>query len=409
MDKRKILLLFLVLILFIAMGCRKGETPKDEMGQSGVTKEEVTEKEEVDFVLEKVNEMTIDEKIGQLLIVGIDGYSIDEKAIEMIQKYHIGGFILFNRNIQDANQTISLINSLKETNESNDIPLFISLDEEGGRVTRLPHEFIKTPSSKKIGKKDDEIFTYEIGKTIGRNVKSLGFNLDFAPVLDIFSNPNNTVIGDRAFGTNPKIVWKHGIQLMNGIKSENIIPVIKHFPGHGDTTVDSHEDLPFIDKNLGQIENFELIPFKKAIEKGAEVIMVSHIMLPNIDEANPATLSEKIINNILREELGFDGVIITDDMTMGAIVKNYDIGDASVKSLKAGSDIILVCHDYENYIKVINAIKDAVDNGEISLDCINQKVYRILKLKEKYNIEDRRIDSIDVEELNKETRSVLDE
>jgi beta-N-acetylhexosaminidase len=132
-------------------------------------------------------------------------------------------------------------------------------------------------------------------------------------------------------------------------------------------------------------------------------------MLPNIDEANPATLSEKIINNILREELGFDGVIITDDMTMGAIVKNYDIGDASVKSLKAGSDIILVCHDYENYIKVINAIKDAVDNGEISLDCINQKVYRILKLKEKYNIEDRRIDSIDVEELNKETRSVLDE
>ena len=409
MDKRKILLLFLVLILFIAMGCRKGETPKDEMGQSGVTKEEVTEKEEVDFVLEKVNEMTIDEKIGQLLIVGIDGYNIDEKTIKMIQKYHIGGFILFNRNIQDANQTISLINSLKETNESNDIPLFISLDEEGGRVTRLPHEFIKTPSSKKIGKKDDEIFTYEIGKTIGRNVKSLGFNLDFAPVLDIFSNPNNTVIGDRAFGTNPKIVWKHGIQLMNGIKSENIIPVIKHFPGHGDTTVDSHEDLPFIDKNLGQIENFELIPFKKAIEKGAEVIMVSHIMLPNIDEANPATLSEKIINNILREELGFDGVIITDDMTMGAIVKNYDIGDASVKSLKAGSDIILVCHDYENYIKVINAIKDAVDNGEISLDCINQKVYRILKLKEKYNIEDRRIDSIDVEELNKETRSVLDE
>ena len=409
MDKRKILLLFLVLILFIAMGCRKGETPKDEMGQSGVTKEEVTEKEEVDFVLEKVNEMTIDEKIGQLLIVGVDGYNIDEKTIKMIQKYHIGGFILFNRNIQDANQTISLINSLKETNESNDIPLFISLDEEGGRVTRLPHEFIKTPSSKKIGKKDDEIFTYEIGKTIGRNVKSLGFNLDFAPVLDIFSNPNNTVIGDRAFGTNPKIVWKHGIQLMNGIKSENIIPVIKHFPGHGDTTVDSHEDLPFIDKNLGQIENFELIPFKKAIEKGAEVIMVSHIMLPNIDEANPATLSEKIINNILREELGFDGVIITDDMTMGAIVKNYDIGDASVKSLKAGSDIILVCHDYENYIKVINAIKDAVDNGEISLDCINQKVYRILKLKEKYNIEDRRIDSIDVEELNKETRSVLDE
>ena len=267
MDKRKILLLFLVLILFIAMGCRKGETPKDKMGQSGVTKEEVTEKEEVDFVLEKVNEMTIDEKIGQLLIVGIDGYNIDEKTIKMIQKYHIGGFILFNRNIQDANQTISLINSLKETNESNDIPLFISLDEEGGRVTRLPHEFIKTPSSKKIGKKDDESITYEIGKTIGRNVKSLGFNLDFAPVLDIFSNPNNTVIGDRAFGTNPEIVWKHGIQLMNGIKSEDVIPVIKHFPGHGDTTVDSHEDLPFIDKNLGQIENFELIPFKKAIEK----------------------------------------------------------------------------------------------------------------------------------------------
>ena len=231
--------------------------------------------------------------------------------------------------------------------------------------------------------------------------------MNFAPVLDINSNPTNPVIGDRSFGSNVDIVNKLGIKTMQGMMDSNIIPVVKHFPWHGDTSVDSHVGLPVVNKDSTQLNTFELIPFKEAIKSNVDAIMVSHILLNKLDVNFPASMSKVIITDILRQDLKFQGVVITDDMTMGAIIKNYDIGDASVKSINAGSDLVLVCHGFDNELKVINSLKTAVQNKLISEERLNESVYRILKLKEKYNINDDTIGSPNTDEINNKIKDLL--
>ncbi|PRR76579.1 beta-N-acetylhexosaminidase [Clostridium thermopalmarium] len=363
--------------------------------------------EQVDPIKEKINAMTLDEKIGQMFIVGIDGYDLNDNSKSLIEKYKVGGFILFKDNIKNVNQLLSLINSLKVENSSNKIPLFLSVDEEGGKVTRMPDELKSLPTNKVIGKINDVDFSNKIGKTIAGEIKAFGFNMNFAPVLDINNNPKNPVIGSRSFGSNPDIVTKLGIETMKGIQSENVIPVVKHFPGHGDTSVDSHIGLPIVNNDLKRLEEFELIPFAKAIENEADAVMIAHILLPKVDEKNPSSMSKIIITDILRNSLKFNGVVITDDMTMGAITKNYNINDATIKSIKAGSDIVLICHGYDNEIGVINYVKNAVLKGEITEERIDESVYRILKLKEKYDLKDEIIKSVDVEKINNDIKSLL--
>ena len=234
--------------------------------------------------------------------------------------------------------------------------------------------------------------------------------MDFAPVLDIDSNPNNTVIGERAFGNNSEIVSRLGIKTMEGIKDGKIIPVVKHFPGHGDTDVDSHYGLPIVKKTLEELENLEFIPFKNAIDNGADVVMISSIILESIDNEYPATMSKKVTTDILRDSLGFDGVIATDDMTMGAIVDNYNLADAVIMSINAGSDLVLVCHGYDDIINSIVAVKDAVNSKIISEEKIDESVYRILKLKDKYNVNNKIIgNDIDIEGINSEIKSLFNQ
>ena len=360
-----------------------------------------------DLIQEKIDNMSLDEKIGQLVISGVESTSIDPTIQDFIQKKYIGGVILFSRNVSTAQQVLNLTNSIKDTNKSNKIPLFISVDEEGGLVSRLPKEFIKLPKNSYIGEIDNPKFSYDIGKSIGKELSSLGYNMDFAPVMDINSNPKNPVIGARSFGNNEKIVSELGIETMKGLQSENIIPVIKHFPGHGDTSVDSHIGLPIVNNDLNRLKNFELAPFKSAINNGADVVMVSHILLSKLDNQYPASLSSKIITDLLRNQLNFMGVIITDDMTMGAISKNYGIGDAAVKSLLAGSDIILVCHEYDNVNKVLDSIKLAVKNNVISEQRINQSLYRILSLKEKYKLNNNPINNVNINDVNTDIKNIL--
>lgn len=360
-----------------------------------------------DLIQEKIDNMSLDEKIGQLVISGVESTSIDPTIQDFIQKKYIGGVILFSRNVSTAQQVLNLTNSIKDTNKSNKIPLFISVDEEGGLVSRLPKEFIKLPKNSYIGEIDNPKFSYDIGKSIGKELSSLGYNMDFAPVMDINSNPKNPVIGARSFGNNEKIVSELGIETMKGLQSENIIPVIKHFPGHGDTSVDSHIGLPIVNNDLNRLKNFELVPFKSAINNGADVVMVSHILLSKLDNQYPASLSSKIITDLLRNQLNFMGVIITDDMTMGAISKNYGIGDAAVKSLLAGSDIILVCHEYDNVNKVLDSIKLAVKNNVISEQRINQSLYRILSLKEKYKLNNNPINNLNINDVNTYIKNIL--
>lgn len=341
----------------------------------------------VETKLEKVlTDMSLDEKIGQLVIAGIDGTSINDASKELIEQYKISGIIFYANNAETTNQTIEFVNSLKATNQVNRLPLFMSIDQEGGRVARLPKEVAKVPTAAAIGKKNDPDYAFNIGSTLGKQLTQFGFNMNFAPVLDVNSNPNNPVIGDRSFSTGPEIVSIIGLQTMKGIKEQNIIPVVKHFPGHGDTSVDSHLELPKVDKTLKQLKELELIPFKIAIEAEADVIMVAHILLPQLDTINPASMSAPIITDLLRNELGFNGLVMTDDLTMKAITNHYGIEEAAVQSIKAGSDLLLVAHNPATTIAVIEALKVAVMGNEISVQRIDESVARIIELKEKYKL-----------------------
>lgn len=356
-------------------------------------------KEEVSTDIAVIKGMSLEEKIGQMIFAGIDGTSLSKESKLLISNDKVGGIILFKDNLKDVDQSISLLNELKGESEKNKFPLFLGVDQEGGRVSRLP-ELIQLPTNQEIGRLNDSSLSYNIGNLLGKELNAFGFNLDFAPVLDINSNPKNPVIGDRSFGNNARIVSTLGIQTMKGIQHQRVIPVVKHFPGHGDTAVDSHKELPIIQKSLEELQALELIPFNDAIKNGAEVVMVGHILLPEIDPTYPSSMSYELITNILREKLKFEGVVITDDMTMGAILDNYKIGEAAVESVKAGNDIVLIAHDYVNIKEAINSILLAVNEGQISEERINTSVERILLLKEKYKLSNERVDRVNIEELN---------
>ena len=316
-------------------------------------------------------------------------------------------FIFFSNNLTDPKQTVQLLNQIKSENDANPLPLLLSVDQEGGRVTRLPGDLVNFPTNQEIGTINSPDFSYKVGTLLGKELNEFGFNLDFAPVLDINSNPNNPVIGDRSFGEDPDIVSHLGISTMKGIQSQHIISTIKHFPGHGDTSVDSHLELPVVNKGLDELESLELIPFEQAIKKGADVVMVAHILLPALDSTYPASLSKKVVTDILRKQLDFNGVIMTDDMTMEAITDNYQTGPAAVQAVKAGSDIVLVAHRYDQIVKAIEAVKAAVLNGEISEERIDESVERIMKLKQEYNIEDVNVKQANVENLNQMINDLL--
>lgn len=354
-------------------------------------------------VTEQVNpligEMTLREKIGQMIFAGVKGTGLSEETKQLVSSDKVGGLIFFKNNLKDVKEAVALLNAIKKESEDEKFPLFLGVDQEGGRISRLPG-LSKLPTNKEIGKLNDSSYSYKIGAHLGEEMKAFGFNVDFAPVLDVNSNPKNPVIGDRSFGNNVDIVSELGVQTMKGIQSQNIISVVKHFPGHGDTDVDSHLELPIIEKSLEDLQKLELIPFKRAMEEGADVIMVAHILLPKLDPSFPSSISHEIITTLLRDQLQFDGVIMTDDMTMNAITHNYEIGEAAVRAVTAGNDIVLIAHDYNNVLKAINAIEASVKDGKISEERINESVHRILALKENYKLTNKEVTTVNIQQLN---------
>jgi beta-N-acetylhexosaminidase len=356
---------------------------------------------------EILSDMSLKEKIGQMILAGISETSLTSNTKDLVNNYHVGGIIFYANNLENPQQTVQLLNEMKSENAPNRLPLLLSVDQEGGKVSRLPGDLIDTPTNAKIGAINNTQFSYEIGTLLGKELNAFGFNLDFAPVLDVNSNPNNPIIGDRSFGNNADIVSELGIKTMEGIQSQNIISVIKHFPGHGDTSVDSHLDLPRVNKSLEELKALELIPFTRAINNGADVVMVAHILLPQLDATFPSSMSENIITGILRKQLDFNGVVMTDDMTMKAITNNYDIGKAAVESVKAGSDIVMVAHDYNKVVSTIDALQAAVEAGEISEERINESVSRIIQLKQKYNLNSEKVQDVNMEELNQYGENIL--
>ncbi|SET18300.1 beta-N-acetylhexosaminidase [Paenibacillus sp. NFR01] len=353
----------------------------------------------------RVAQMSLEEKIGQMLLVGIEGTSLDAKAKTMIASHAIGGIILYKDNIADLAGMVALTNDLKLSNWGNGVPLFISVDQEGGKVSRLPAEYASFPSNREVGNSGKTEDASQMGQLLAKAVRSAGFNMDFAPVLDINSNPKNPVIGDRSFGSSADLVTKLGLAEMNGIAEEGIVPVIKHFPGHGDTGVDSHLELPVVNKTPAQLAKLEWLPFQAAINAQADVVMVAHILYPKLDPDKPASLSKAVIGDLLRDKMGFDGVVITDDLTMGAIVKNYTLAAAAVDSVQAGSDILLVAHGYDNEASVRAALLKSVKSGAISEARIDESVRRILALKDKYKLNDHSVEVPNLSPLNKEIKA----
>lgn len=362
-----------------------------------------------DPVQRRMQTMTWEEKIGQMVIAGMEGFSMNENAKHLIEQQHIGGFILFKRNVESPKQLLQLLNALKEHNaRSHAVPLFLSADEEGGPVSRMPESFVDVPSSKAIGQQNDPDLAYAVGRLLAQEIQAFGFNTNFAPVLDVNSNPDNPVIGKRAFGSTPEKVRRLGVRTMEGIQSQNIISIVKHFPGHGDTSVDSHLGLPKLNHDRKRLNHVELPPFEAAVEQGADGVMAGHILLPALDPDHPASMSEPILTDLLRDEMDYQGVILTDDMTMGAITDHYGIGEAAVQSVRAGSDIVLVCHGHENVLTAIQALRTALNNGDISRERINESVERILRLKQQRNLTDHTIPEVNIEKINKKIRSVLE-
>ncbi|MBO7747435.1 beta-N-acetylhexosaminidase [Paenibacillus sp. MWE-103] len=372
-------------------GNNGAQTPPAENGNSGSNEPPPPAQPTAEELLaQRVAKMTLDEKVGEMLIAGLDGTTASAQAKRMIQEQHVGGFIFYKNNVTTPAGVAAYVNQLKAWNKANPAPLFISVDQEGGRVSRLPG-LLKIPPARTIGDTGDAAYAGQIGTALGKAGKLMGFNVDFAPVLDINSNPNNPVIGDRSFGTTPKRVTDMGLSVLESIRGQGVVPVVKHFPGHGDTSVDSHLELPVVNKTLAQLKAFEWVPFKAAVEDGADMVMVAHILFPKIDPSHPASLSKTIITDELRGELGFQGVVITDDMTMGAISEHFGLAQAAVTSVKAGSDIILLAHGYDDAKTVVGALKQAVQKGAITQQRIDESVTRILALKQRYKLSDAAI------------------
>ena len=354
----------------------------------GVSKEN-SKSDTVDEKVEKiVNNMTLEEKVGQIFMVAPEAVDKDggsttvftENIEKEIEKYNLGGYILFASNIENSTQTQELINGLKKSSK---IPPFVGVDEEGGRVARIGKNSAmgveKIEPMAQVGKSQNYERANEIGTTIGKYIKNLGFNLDFAPDTDVLTDSNNTEIGDRSFGNDPEVVGKMATEVVKGLQSENISTVLKHFPGHGGSIGNSHQGFSLSNRTAEELKKCEIVPFKTAIENGADCVMVAHMSLPNVTGDNiPATLSKKVVTDMLKTELNFKGVVFSDSMSMGAITENYGTGDACVKAVEAGIDMVLMP---ENLDEAYNAVLEAVKNGKISQERLDDAVSRIIKAK----------------------------
>lgn len=406
--KKIIPLVFMVLLLVGCIGNKQslkeklevieGREQKIEDAKIEDLKSEESTEEEWDVYVERPNlegqsvevlmkSMTIEEKVAQLFVVDFYSYNQYNEVTQMtsglnsrLKEYPVGGVIFFGKNIVNKDQVSGLIEDLQK---SSDYPLFVSIDEEGGLVSRLQNNagmgMTITPSASIIGSTEDAENAYQVGKVLGLELNALGFNMNFAPVADVNTNPDNKVIGDRAFSSDPLIVGEMVVQEAKGLEEQGVAAVAKHFPGHGDTSTDTHTGAVFVEHDRERLVKIELVPFQKVIDNNISGIMVAHIALPNVTGTEePASLSQEVITQVLREDMQYDGIVITDALNMGAISDLYESDEACVKALQAGVDILLMPADFElGYQGVLKALSE----GNLTMERIDQSVARILSLK----------------------------
>ncbi|KAL2003615.1 hypothetical protein VTN02DRAFT_3161 [Thermoascus thermophilus] len=326
-------------------------------------------------------------KVGQLFAVGFHGLTPSPEIKTLIRDYGLGAIILFKRNVQDAVQLQSLTAALQQEakDAGHEHPLLIGIDQENGLVTRIPPPVAaQMPGPMALGATGSTDFAYEVGKATGKTLDFFGINMNYAPVCDVNSEPLNPVIGVRSPGDDPELVGRVASATAKGLREGHVVPTVKHFPGHGDTAVDSHFGLPVITKSRDELERCELVPFRRAVAEGIEAVMTAHISLPGIDDSKlPATLSPNALN-ILRRDMKYDGLIITDCLEMDGIRATYGTVQGSVLALKAGSDSIMICHTYEVQVASIDAVCQAVETGDISPSRLDEALRRVTQLKSRF-------------------------
>ncbi|MDO4963114.1 MAG: glycoside hydrolase family 3 protein, partial [bacterium] len=378
----KLLIVFILLILLITAviifkknnNKVKLENNVEKKGDRVFVEEESLDKK----INNKLKTMSIEEKISQMLIINYENDEIDSNMINFLNTNSLGGIILMKNNITTFDKTKKLVSDFKSNSS---IPLIISIEQEGGSVQRLQYLTDVSPTyipfMYDLGLTSDDALAYEVGKVIGNELKTIGVNVVYAPVVDIYSNPFNTVIGKRSFSSNSNIVSHMANAVASGLEDIGVIPTYKHFPGHGDTDVDSHYNLPVINKTYDELNNLELTTFKSAIENDAKIIMVGHIALPKItNDLTPASLSKKIVTDILKHGLGYNGLVVTDALNMGGVTNKYSDCQIYTEAINAGVDLLLMPN---NYIDAIECVKT-----NIKEDRINESVKKILMFKYTY-------------------------
>ncbi len=340
-----------------------------------VAQSELSPEEKVDKLVANMSDA---DKVGQLLMIGIHGKTLNDDAKFMLNEYRVGGIILFDRNMESKDQVKSLITDINKTGKSAGLtPLFIGIDQEGGAVARMEDQLIKVPPAEELGKEPIEQ-AVSLAKQSGTELKDLGFNINFAPVADL------GLTYGRSFSTNPDDVVRYASAVGNAYDEAGLWYSYKHFPGIGKTDVDLHADtsvVPVSKETLLNEDTKVFVDLIKQSKPNTYAIMVSHAMYPQIDPDHPSSLSKAIITDWLRKDMGYNGVVVTDDMDMGALAKHYTFGDMAVQSILAGSDILLVCHEYEHMQEAYNGLMKAVKDGRISKERLDESVKRILLMK----------------------------
>jgi len=327
-------------------------------------------------------------RVGQMFMIGFDGKNVTDDLKKFIQQYYVGGVVLFERNIESPEQITELTNEIQSLSKT---PLFIAVDQEGGRVARLKAPFTDFGSADQIAKKDSPKLTFEAYQAMAKELRAVGINFNLAPVLDVRTNPENKVIGDRSYSSDPQIVSKIASGAVRGLQRGNVIACAKHFPGHGDTLEDSHVELPKVEHSIERLREIEWVPFEKVIKGGVESVMTAHILNPKLDPELPATLSSKTIE-YLRNELRFQKIIISDDMEMDAIAKHFSIEDATLKAIEADLDIIMICKTAEKQVKGIEYILRKVLDIKLPLKRIELSSERITKVRNHYLVPYKPVD-----------------
>ena len=340
-----------------------------------VAQSELSPEEKVDKLVANMSDA---DKVGQLMMIGIHGKTLNDDAKFMLNEYRVGGIILFDRNMESKNQVKSLITDINKTSKSAGLtPLFIGIDQEGGAVARMEDQLIKVPPAEELGKEPIEQ-AVSLAKQSGTELKDLGFNINFAPVADL------GLTYGRSFSTNPDDVVRYASAVGKAYDEAGLWYSYKHFPGIGKTDVDLHADtsvVPVSKETLLNEDTKVFVDLIKQSKPNTYAIMVSHAMYPKIDAEHPSSLSKAIITDWLRKDMGYNGVVVTDDMDMGALAKHYTFGDMAVQSILAGSDILLVCHEYEHMQEAYNGLMKAVKDGRISKERLDESVKRILLMK----------------------------